>query len=410
MTLDLPKLHHKPSPLPIRLYNGILGNLKYPSIKFGSLLKAAQKKTGLSDFGDQAFVEPLRKLLEAIESEAQLHAFGRFVTHTRLLNLLCNRLRAEYWFTRHPEILEADLLPIVMVTGLQRTGTTMLQRLLAADPNSRALLSWEALYPAPMVNAKQSKPDPRISMAKTSEKGLRYIAPEFFAIHPVEHDAPEEEVLLLDTTFLSTAAEAILHVPTFKDWLENQDQRPGYDYMIKLMKLLQWQRPGKWWVLKSPHHLEYLDVLLEAAIGTRIVQTHRDPVETIPSFCNMIYHSRRIFSNKVSPASIADQWTAKIERALTRSMEVRESAPPGTFIDLSYRRLTTDPVAQLRELYSQLNFPVDDELVQTWNRTLDQNRQHKYGVHRYDLESFGLTQVRIQDSLSDYYHKFRDYI
>ena len=220
MTSTLEKIRaSRYPPWPIRLYNSLLGHFDFPSLKFDSLLRTAQKETGLSDFGEESFVDPLNHLLVAIQDEARLHPFGKFITRKRLVNLLCNRLRAEYWFKKHPEILDAELLPVVMITGLQRTGTTMLHRLMASDPDSRALFSWEALYPSPLIEGARSGPDPRISMARTSEKGLRYIAPEFFAIHPVEHDAPEEEVLLLDVSFLSTVAEAILYVPSFKNWL-----------------------------------------------------------------------------------------------------------------------------------------------------------------------------------------------
>lgn len=410
MTTVQTKIRASGYPWPIRLYNNLLRHFEYPSLKFDSLLRAAQKETGLSDFGEEIFVDPLRQLLGAIKDEARLHPFGRFITRKRLVNLLCNRLRAEYWFKKHPEILDADLLPVVMITGLQRTGTTMLHRLMASDPDSRAILSWEALYPAPLVGNAKSEPDPRISMARTSEKGLRYIAPEFFAIHPVEHDAPEEEVLLLDLSFLSTAAEAILHVPSFKDWLEDQDQEPGYKYMVKLLKLLQWQKNGKWWVLKSPHHLEYLEVLLKVTPQIKIIQTHRDPVETIPSFCNMIYHSRRIFSYHVDPMQIADQWTTKISRLLDKSMSLRNGVDKKLFYDLAYKDLITNPIQEMTNLYDFLDLPMSESLVAGWNKTLIRNKQHKYGIHNYRSQDFGLTKERIEELLAHYLEYFKVYI
>ena len=48
------------------------------------------------------------------------------------------RLRAEHLLRRHPEILDLDPGRILLIAGLQRTATTTLHRLLAADPGIRA--------------------------------------------------------------------------------------------------------------------------------------------------------------------------------------------------------------------------------------------------------------------------------
>jgi len=153
------------------------------------LIQAAKKATGLTDLGAYFWDEPLVRMLESLNEEAQLHPVGRFITKQRLVNLLAVRLRAEDLFKKHPEILDKELYPVMLVIGLQRTGTTKLQRLLASDPDNRALLSWEALNPAP-INGDRFDGKKRIKIAKLSENALKIMSPGFFAIHPVEHLAP----------------------------------------------------------------------------------------------------------------------------------------------------------------------------------------------------------------------------
>jgi hypothetical protein len=109
--------------------------------------------------------------------------------------------------------------------------------------------------------------DPRLLQAKLAERALAYLAPDFFAIHPVEAESPEEEVMLLDYTFLSTVPEATLRVPSFSSWLEDQDQGPAYRYLRRLLKLLAWKQEGRRFVLKTPHHLEWFDTLLDGVPG-----------------------------------------------------------------------------------------------------------------------------------------------
>ena len=181
------------------------------------ILKSARQQCGLAYLGSDFWDEPLERLIRSINTEANLHAIGRFITRKRLENLISVRLRAEDYFKKHPEILEQPLYPVTVIIGLQRTGTTKLQRLLSSDQNARPLFSWEALNPAPIDGDALSGKE-RIRVAKMSERALKYMSPGFFAIHPIEHLAPEEDILLLDVSFLSTTAEATMHVPDYASW------------------------------------------------------------------------------------------------------------------------------------------------------------------------------------------------
>jgi hypothetical protein len=283
------------------------------------LIKTARKNTGLWDLGKDFWDEPLDRLLYSINHEAQLHPIGRFITKKRLENLISVRLRAEDWFKIHPGILEEELYPVMVIIGLQRTGTTKLHRMLASDPDTRALLSWEALNPAPLNGDLRSGKE-RIKMAKMSERALKIMSPGFFAIHPVEHLAPEEDVLLLDISFLSTTPEATMHVPSYAAWLEATDQSPAYEYAVKMMKLLQWQHPKKQWVLKTPHHLEFLDLAGKYFKDTRFIWTHRSVYEAIPSFLSMVSYSRILFSNHVDANEVAKHWVKKIGFMLSKAL------------------------------------------------------------------------------------------
>ena len=152
------------------------------------LISRAKKKTGLTDLGD-FWIEPLDRLVQSINQEAQLTPFGRFITRERLTNLLQVRLLAESYFKKYPEILKQELYPVWMIAALQRTGTTKLQRLLASDPDNRSLYSWEALNPAPLTGKNFGK-DKRLAAAKQAQTALKTIAPAFFSIHPVDSFYP----------------------------------------------------------------------------------------------------------------------------------------------------------------------------------------------------------------------------
>ncbi len=371
------------------------------SLDKDSLIRAARRSTGLKDFGSHFWEEPLDRMLDSIEGEARLHPIGRFITRQRIIQLLSVRLRAEDWFRKHPEILEQPLYPVMVIIGLQRTGTTKLQRLLASDPDNRALLSWEALNPAPL-NGDIKDGRKRIKVARTSENALRYMSPGFFAIHPVEHQAPEEDVLLLDVSFLSTTAEATMHVPTYSEWLERTDQSPAYEYMCRLMKLLQWQRPGKRWVLKTPHHLEFLDLVKQHLGDVHFLWTHRNVYESIPSFMSMVSYARILFSDQVDPSEVARHWLRKTGYMLSQALDFHDrNNNTSLFTHICFEELVREPLEAIRTVYGHRGDQVTTELQDVFERTERTNTRGKYGRHKYSLQHFNLEPAAVDRHTAD---------
>jgi hypothetical protein len=405
-----------PPPWPIRAFNAMgpvldrVGAL--PKLDVDGLMATARKKTGLDDYGDEWFREPLGRLVDSLNEEAQLSALGRTIMHTRLIGALSTRLRAEALFAAHPEIADVDLGHVIVIAGLQRTGTTTLHRLLSAEPKMRSMLGWEALNPAPLPGeppqrtGEPGEPRARIRQGQIAERGLKYIAPHFFAIHPVEHDAPEEDVLLLDVSFMSQSAEATMHVPTYASWLESQDNTPAYEYLRKLMQLLSWQRPAENWVLKSPHHMEYIDTALRVFPEATIVQTHRDPRKTMASFASMVAHGRSVFSEVVSVKGVSEHWMRKVKRLMRLSMEVRDRLGDEHFIDVSYYDLLDDPVREVERIYAKAGIVFDETTRAAVSTTKKKNVQHRYGRHRYGLADFGLSPEQIEHEFGFYRERY----
>lgn len=374
-----------------------------------SLIKAARKTTGLNDLGKLFWDEPLERMLRSLNDEANLHPIGNFITRQRIINLLAVRLRAEALFKKHPEILEEPLYPVELIIGLQRTGTTKLQRLLASDPDTRALLSWEALNPAP-INGDDKDGKARIKIAKVSEKALSMMSPGFFAIHPVEHLAPEEDVLLLDISFMSTTTEATMHVPSYASWIEKTDQSLSYEYMARMLKLLQWQRPGKKWVLKTPHHLEFLDLAAKYFGDVQFIWAHRDVYESIPSFLSMIAYSRVIFSNKVDQHQVATHWVRKNGYMLSKALNFFEqNKDKYRFTNVQYQQLIKDPVDVLKRIYTDRGEVISPELKKIFLDANQKNPKGKYGRHLYSMDDFGIDKAFIDRYTADY-QKFQQSI
>ena len=400
------KTFHPYRPTAIAILNGIARGLGWrANLNPDNLIASARKRTGLTEFGDDDFRPALEQLCSSAINEAKLHPFGRWIMRKRLIDILSTRLRVQDLVTQHPEIRELPIEPPLVIAGLQRTGTTMLHRLLAADPQTRALASWEAVNPMPHPKEVPGKPEWRIKQARTAEKGLKYLAPEFFSIHPVEATAPEEDVLLLEYTFRSQVPPATLHLPTYSAWLEQQDMAPAYRYLKLLLQVLQWQRPGQRWVLKTPAHLEHLDILLAVFPNARVIQTHRDPQRTTASFSSMLAHGFGVFSDDVDAQGIARDWLKRNANMVEAAWQVRQQNPDA-FIDVSYYDLMQDPMSQVERIYAFAGLELDNAARQAMDNSRQSNRQNRHGKHSYTLEEFGLSRDEVESSYARYRKRF----
>jgi hypothetical protein len=377
-----------------------------PRFEERAVLDAARQRTGLEDFGDPAFREPLRRLLDSLEREARLHEIGRITWFERIVGILVNRLRAEPWIARHPEILEQRIEAPCVIVGLPRTGTTMLHRTIAADPSVFALRWYESRNPAPFPDSEGAARDPRIDDAEREVAAMLEAVPELLAAHPMDAFAPDEEIMLVEHAFLSWNPEAFCRVPSYAAWLETADMAPGYRHLDRTLRFLQWQKQrrgetGRRWVLKAPFHLAFLDELFAVFPDARVVLTHRDPVETVPSLASFVHTLHRLGSDAVDPLEIGAHWGRKLAWATRRALRSRERRE-GSFLDVDYEALVEDPMACVRRIYAFADMPLTPEAEQRMREWAVENARDRRPVHRYTLAEFGMSEASLARDFAEY--------
>ena len=83
---------------------------------------------------------------------AELNDIGVHILRSGILHSLRMRLRAQEWIRRHPAITDERIGAPIVVVGMMRSGTTLLQRLLAADPRFHCAYGWEVVEVAPKLD------------------------------------------------------------------------------------------------------------------------------------------------------------------------------------------------------------------------------------------------------------------
>ncbi len=107
-----------------------------------ALFAEARRRTRLEDFADdETFHQALGRLISSYETEAHLKLIGRVTARQRTIRLLMNRLSLVEDRARRPEIAGQEIRSPLFLTGLPRSGTTLLHALLAQDPENRSGLA-----------------------------------------------------------------------------------------------------------------------------------------------------------------------------------------------------------------------------------------------------------------------------
>lgn len=371
------------------------------------LLAEAQSRTGLSDFGPDEFRDALGVLLKSLREEAPLNELGRMVLRSRALESLETRLVTQDWVKRHPEILEEQIVAPLVVIGLMRTGTTMLQRIIASDPRNHACMWWETRFPAPPLDLDFNQADPRIDVAEAEVAAILEADPRQASIHPWNAQAPDEEIMLLEHSFLSHVPEAFANIPTYRSWITEQDWSPSYLYLRKLLQSLQWQKRQRGnvrerWVLKTPGHLGYIDTLFKVFPGANVIQTHRDPVDTVPSAASMNHAMWALYSDGNEANVAGAQWQERLAWGTSRAMESRKNYSDSRFVDIWFRDAMKDPIAEIERAYGVFGIEMTDAARVGMEKWRTDNPRDGRPPHEYTLSEYGLSEEGIKAAFAGY--------
>ena len=379
------------------------------SLEPDAILKKAQQDVGLSDFGDDWFREPLGVFLKSARDEGNLSGFGRFNVHNSVLALLKNRLLAADILKEYPEIHDEQIVAPIIIGGLPRTGTSHLLRLLSSDAEFTTLPYWETLEPIlaadELRRLARGEPDPRPIRVRASRARMSEILPHANAMHESSADEAEEEVRLLSMTFSSLLLETWFVAPSYGAWYQKTDQTAAYEYLKTMLKIIQWLRGAKRWVLKSPQHVEQLPLLRNVFPDATVVINHRDPVSVAGSVCTMFTYRSRVYTRQ-SPLEFGQYWGPRLEAAMNRCVRDRNQVPLDHSIDVHFREFMSDDIAMAERIYAVAGQPFTTDVRDAMGRFMSEHPRGLHGRVRYNLEDVGLDEGDLRTRFDSYMKHF----
>lgn len=388
----------------------MLGLLNRP-LDADVLLRKTSRETGLTDFGEDSFQEPLRMLLASCSTEAALGVMGQCATRWDVMRFLMNLLRMRAAEQADDGIMRERIKQPIFITGLPRSGTTFLHRLFMADSRNRAPLVWQTIYPYPDLGLRPGASDTRVSRVARQLRMFEFLAPEFRALHPLDATSPQECSEINAHVFRSMRFDSNYHVPSYRTWLDADIERhmPAYRFHKRFLQHLQHQTPdvAGQWVLKCPEHLFALRAIKAVYPDARLIFVHRDPVKVLLSVAKLTEVLRRPFSRHVDRKTIGRDESARWLDGTRRMMEVGDDAGlPESVCHIHYIDLVTDPVSTVEQAYKHFGLELDEPTAEAMSQFVMARPNGGYGPRDYHFEDHGLDATEERAKFRPYMLRF----
>lgn len=401
-------------PLPVRIFNTAVAAMRSTGLNVlplhaSSLMSAAARKTGLSDFGSDYFRGPLERLCESLEKDAKLTALGRTMARAELLRLLQHRLLFIEQFKQHPEIAEEQITSPIFILGMPRTGTTSLHELMALDSQFRVPQSWEVAYPFPPPETATYKTDPRIAKVDSELARVDQLIPDFRDMHPMGAQLPQECVALFSHDFASMIFDVQYRLKQYQQWLIHEDMSEVFRNHRRWLQLLQWQCPGETWVLKSPQYLWNIKDMLAQYPDARVIQTHRDPVKVAVSIASLTSTLRSLGSDDISLPEIARDYIDLMSFGNEQTLSAREDEliSEDRIFDVLFSQFRQDPTAMVKNIYQFFKLEEKPESFNAMRDFLDRGASsERHGKHQYNFADTELDLATERNRFEQYQSRY----
>lgn len=383
------------------------------TLSMDKVIDAACAETGLTDFGQFDPREGLARFLQDV-NDVKLSEAGRANMSALMHRWLVNGLRFADDLKKHPEILEEQVEDPIIILGMTRVGSTKLQRLLAADPDTLSIRYWESMNPARMPDAVEGEEDPRIGIARAMIDEIIKHNVGLMQSHAAKLNEAEEDIFVQLPTFKTTGHCWFVPTLNYYNWVRSQSLHHSYLFLKQMLQYLQWQQGGRKgnngdrrWVLKTPPHLGNMDLLADLFPKAKYVFMHREVHEVIASSCRLIEQLFRMFMDEVDMhalgAYVLGIWSAEIDRHLQQLDALGSRID---LLDVQYERLRKDTFGVVQDIYQLTGRDLTPSREQAMREWEESDSHGEFGSYSYSLEQYGLTAADVDNAFAEYNRRY----
>jgi hypothetical protein len=375
----------------------------YPvQLSVDKLMARAREVAGVDIVDDKA-VEPLTVLHRAYSEEARLDAEGAEAMTRDLVRILANRLWMQRDFLAHPEIREQEIKGPLVIMGVARSGTTKLQKVLAASGDFNFLPFWMNYSWASRSGRPNEPVDARIADADAHCRWYDGRSPETKLGHAFETLEPEEEAQLSQGCLVSPTFLGYADIPSYAVWLGTRPQSIWFEFLDDCLKYLQWQglaSADKPWVLKSPNYNGLELEILKEFPQARLIMAHRSPLKTLTSMCKLIQCFRVAYSEMEPDLNLIVEHNY---HNMNSHIANRQTNPGLPHLDIRFEDIVGDLPRVLQRIYADAGMTLSPTSLERMMQWEQENSMHKHGEFRYSLAELGLDEAVIRERMAGYF-------
>ena len=365
-------------------------------------------ETGSGDFGPADYLPGLKVLLQSMDYDPRFSEGGRRIAWGQVVGVLKSRVQAIRAMKQHPQHAEQAIVSPVVITGVPRTGTTALHRLLAVDPRFQGLQTWllDSPMPRPPIGTWSDYPEFQKTAAELEAQ--HGAAPQMDAAHHRAAEEVHECCMLLRQSFVSNLWSMGWSAATYDAWWQCQSEAPAYDYYRRCVQLIGLNDPGKRWLLKNPGHIAHLDLLFAVFPDARVIQTHRDPAKAVPSLVSLLMNLHPVMEegrvNQRAENMLARE-VAKWAQAVHRANAVR-AEHPGQVLDVVHAEFHAQPMRVVDQIYAFIGWDIPDATRAAFASRIAEKPELQRGAHRYCIADYGMSEDEARAPFGGYVQRY----
>lgn len=347
--------------------------------KFGP----ADETGGRSDADVADFRARLTNLCDSLANEAQLNETGRIFAWGQITSAIKQRHALGRLWREKPQMAATRIAPPIIVLGQMRSGTTRVQRLLAADPAHRATRFCDALDPVPAT------PDLRPAKAAAILKALGLLNPWMQAIHPTSATRTDEELGWLASSLGHSTFWAQWRVPGFTRFAEKRDPGPLYAEFARIFRTdaAHHGNAESKRVLKVPQFCDHPGKLLDTFPDALVVHCERNTDEVARSTVSLIANQMGMQSD----CADLDWINAEVHRKIAlREQRVADALAQfkGPVARVHFDALGQDWKAAMHAIYASHGRIPSEAAIAAMGRETQRSAGGAHRAHARQLDGF----------------------
>ena len=306
----------------------------------------------------------------------------------------------------------------VFITGMFRSGTTFLHRLIAKDQQQFTTMAmWEILF-APSITQRRIVSGLALLIKAPLNFLLNRIEQSWHkknVMHGVSLREPEEDDYLLLhiwsalTTGLSSGLlDDAMPYTYFDSQLPPQDRSRIMGFYRRCVQchLFVRQAPHNMrYLAKNPALCPKLQTLSETFPDAKVIYLVRNPLEVIPSFLSMMQFSWRVLGAPAEDSELRDYLLRMARHWYQYPLQYLDNQPDDSYVIVNYDDLIRDPAGTVTHIYQRLGIALNQEFAATLQSETDKARSY-HSQHKYSLQSLGLSREQIVEEFHDIFERF----